>query len=44
MLLRASGTEPVIRVIAESTSRQETDALLSKGVAIIADALKEPAY
>ncbi len=32
MLIRASGTEPAIRVIAESTSKAETEVLISKGV------------
>ncbi len=32
ILIRASGTEPAIRVIAESTSRAETEALLGEGV------------
>jgi len=31
MLIRASGTEPIIRVIAESTSQTQTDELISKG-------------
>lgn len=31
MLIRASGTEPVIRVISESTSQTHTDELISKG-------------
>jgi len=31
MLIRASGTEPVIRVISESTSQTQTDGLVSKG-------------
>jgi len=31
MLIRASGTEPVIRVISESTSQTQTDELISKG-------------
>ncbi|GAG92558.1 unnamed protein product, partial [marine sediment metagenome] len=30
-LIRASGTEPVIRVISESTSQTQTDELVSKG-------------
>lgn len=40
MLIRASGTEPAIRVIAESTSRAETEALLSKGEQAIEGILK----
>ena len=35
MLIRASGTEPVIRVIAESTSQTETDELISKGTGLV---------
>jgi phosphoglucosamine mutase len=31
MLIRASGTEPVIRVISESVSQKQTDELISKG-------------
>jgi phosphomannomutase len=31
MLVRASGTEPVIRVISESMSQKQTDGLISKG-------------
>jgi phosphoglucosamine mutase len=31
MLIRASGTEPVIRVISESMSQKQTDELISKG-------------
>jgi phosphoglucosamine mutase len=31
MLIRASGTEPVVRVISESMSQQKTDELISKG-------------
>lgn len=40
MLIRASGTEPAIRVIAESASQQQTTDLLHRGSEIIADALK----
>ncbi len=40
MLIRASGTEPVIRVIAESTSRAATESLLSKGVQGVESALE----
>jgi len=40
MLIRASGTEPAIRVMAESTSRAETEALLTKGVQAVASILK----
>jgi phosphoglucosamine mutase len=35
MLIRASGTEPVIRVISESTSQAQTDELVSKGKELI---------
>jgi phosphoglucosamine mutase len=35
MLIRASGTEPVIRVISESTSRTQTDELISKGKELV---------
>ena len=40
MLIRASGTEPAVRVIAESTSRSETEMLLSKGVQTIESILE----
>jgi phosphoglucosamine mutase len=35
MLIRASGTEPVIRVISESTSQTQTDDLVSKGKKLV---------
>jgi len=35
MLIRASGTEPVIRVISESTSQAQTDELISKGKELV---------
>jgi len=35
MLIRASGTEPVIRVISESTSQTQTDELISKGKELV---------
>jgi phosphoglucosamine mutase len=35
MLIRASGTEPVIRVISESTSQAQTDELVSKGKELV---------
>lgn len=35
MLIRASGTEPVIRVISESTSPTQTDELISKGKRLV---------
>jgi phosphoglucosamine mutase len=35
MLIRASGTEPVIRVISESTSQTQTDELINKGKELV---------
>ncbi len=35
MLIRASGTEPVIRVISESMSQKQTDELVSKGKKLV---------
>jgi phosphoglucosamine mutase len=35
MLIRASGTEPVIRVVSESTSQAQTDGLVSKGKELV---------
>jgi phosphomannomutase len=35
MLIRASGTEPVIRVISESTSQKQTDELIGKGKKLV---------
>jgi phosphomannomutase len=35
MLIRASGTEPVIRVISESTSQTQTDELISKSKKLV---------
>jgi phosphoglucosamine mutase len=35
MLIRASGTEPVIRVISESTSQTQTEELISKGKELV---------
>jgi phosphomannomutase/phosphoglucomutase len=35
MLIRASGTEPVIRVISESTSQIQTDELIGKGKELV---------
>ena len=32
MLIRASGTEPAVRVIVESTSKEETEILLNQGI------------
>ncbi len=37
MLIRASGTEPVIRVIAESRSQTQTDELIGKGKKLVHD-------
>jgi phosphomannomutase/phosphoglucomutase len=34
-LIRASGTEPVIRVVSESTSQTQTDELMSKGKKLV---------
>ena len=39
-LIRASGTEPAIRVSAESASRAQTEALLSRGVRAIKNVLE----
>ena len=39
-LIRASGTEPAIRVIAESNSKAETEALLGKGVEAVESILE----
>jgi phosphomannomutase len=35
MLIRASGTEPVIRVISESMSQKKTDELMGKGKKLV---------
>jgi len=35
VLIRASGTEPVVRVISESTSQTQTDELISKGKKLV---------
>jgi len=43
MLIRASGTEPAIRVIAESDSEARTEALLSKGVQAVDSIMKKVA-
>lgn len=40
MLIRASGTEPIIRLIAESSSIPETEALLNRGVQVVEDILE----
>ncbi len=41
MLIRASGTEPAIRVLAESTTSSDARNLLEKGMSIVDNALKE---
>lgn len=41
MLIRASGTEPAIRVMAESKGQVYTRDLLNSGLAIVHDAIKE---
>jgi len=41
MLIRASGTEPAIRVLAESKGQVYTRDLLSSGLAIVHDSVKE---
>jgi phosphoglucosamine mutase len=40
MLIRASGTEPVIRIIAESTRESRAEALLAEGVRVVEEALE----
>jgi phosphomannomutase len=35
VLIRASGTEPVIRVISESMSQRQTDELIRKGKKLV---------
>jgi len=35
MLIRASGTEPVIRIVSESTSQAQTDGLVNKGKELV---------
>jgi phosphomannomutase len=35
MLIRASGTEPIIRVVSESTAQAQTDELVSKGKELV---------
>jgi phosphomannomutase len=35
MLIRASGTEPLIRVVSESNSQEQTDELISKGKKLV---------
>jgi phosphoglucosamine mutase len=41
LLIRASGTEPAIRVIAESTSKSETERLLTQGRESVQTAVEE---
>ena len=41
MLIRASGTEPAIRVLAESKTVALADALLTRGINIVKDTIKE---
>ena len=43
MLIRASGTEPAIRVIAESTSSAEMESLLGEGVKAVENVLEKAA-
>jgi len=40
MLIRASGTEPVIRVIAESASESQADDLIKKGTVLVQDLME----
>ncbi|MFW6105433.1 MAG: hypothetical protein ACOC7P_02500 [Chloroflexota bacterium] len=35
MLIRASGTEPLIRVVSESTSQTQTGELINKGKELV---------
>jgi phosphomannomutase len=41
LLLRASGTEPAIRVIAETSSPQQTAVLIIRGAEFVEDAAKD---
>jgi phosphomannomutase/phosphoglucomutase len=41
MLIRASGTEPAIRVLAESSSPTFARSLLNRGLVIVQEAVKE---
>jgi phosphoglucosamine mutase len=41
MLIRASGTEPAVRVLAESPSRTFAHSLLNRGMVIVQEAIKE---
>ena len=40
MLIRASGTEPAIRVMAESKTNEHTQRLVKNGVTIVEEAVK----
>ena len=40
MLIRASGTEPAIRVLAESTDNERSQTLLKKGMALVQEAVQ----
>jgi phosphomannomutase/phosphoglucomutase len=40
LLIRASGTEPVIRILAEAGSEQHARSLLNMGLAVLKDAAK----
>jgi phosphomannomutase len=40
MLIRASGTEPAIRIMAESAQKKETEALLVKGVRLVEEVVE----
>lgn len=39
--MRASGTEPVVRVYAEGKSAKQAKELVNKGVKIVVEAIKE---
>lgn len=41
MLIRASGTEPAIRIIAESTSAQKTQEMLNRGEQLLKSSIEE---
>ena len=41
MLIRASGTEPAIRVLAEAQGQAYARSLLSRGIVIVQDAIKK---
>ena len=40
LLLRQSGTEPVLRVYSEATSQEKREALLDEGVALVKRGLR----